>query len=106
MFPQPVVPRLDIAENFASGIVLADKGAVRVDQLAFERGEEAFRYSIIPAISLPTHTACHPGLLQCILEKIACILDATIGVVNKAGQGLSRPYGHAEGVQQQTRLHV
>src|ERR1700722_3966105 len=106
MFPHPVVPCFDIAENFTPGLFLACKYTMRIDQLPFERRKKALCHRVIPAISFTTHTTPHPGFLQRLLEKIAGILDSPIGVMNKAGFWFSSLYSHTESFQYQMGLHI
>src|ERR1700723_873002 len=54
--PLPVVEQLDVFEERAAGL-LARAPLSLVDQLDFERGKEAFRHRIVPAVSTAAHAA-------------------------------------------------
>ena len=65
----------DVFSSIFSGFIVGKK-----DSPGFQASEKAFRYRIVPAIPLATHTAYHSVRLQHTLKVRTAILAATIGM--------------------------
>jgi hypothetical protein len=68
-----------------------------MDELGFQRVEEALHRSIIIAVSLAAHRAPEAGGLHKLAVIRRGILNAAIGVVDEASTRLVRRNGHPQG---------
>lgn len=75
MPPATVIEPLDVIKDRAARFG-ARVSASLIDQFDFERGEEALRHRIVPAVSTPAHAAQDAVLRQHLLILPATVLAA------------------------------
>ena len=93
MKPFTVIKHFDIFKyilfSLGSGLV-----ALMMNQLCFQRMEEAFRNGIIPAVTFTAHALDDAMLQQECAMTVLGVLTASIGMPNQALAGLTFPNGH------------
>ena len=97
-----IIPGLNIFKYVQTHFLLySELGPI--DQLRFERFEEAFRYGIIPTIAFPAHALLHFKVIQHVSCLFAGILHTSIRVKDHPfGKG-SVTVGHPDGWQNGVR---
>ena len=97
MSPSTIIPAFDPLKYRKLSLLLIYKG-MAVDPLHFDGLEEALSDCIIPAISFPAHTLDHQTIcLQDLGERIAGVLDASIGVEDQLLGNRPVPDSHPPG---------
>ena len=81
-----IIENLNVVEHIGSGF-RPSLIMPTMNPLSFEKGKETFHHRVIIAIPCPAHAACDPVVPQKILELVAGILTAAIGVMNEAWSG-------------------
>ncbi len=99
-----IVPRLDEVENGGFGFALR-RESVPNEQLAFERGVEAFIHRIVVAVTTRTHRWLNACRLATLREGDRRVLRALIGVVNDS-ERLASKDGHLERVDHELFAHM
>src|SRR6185295_17071666 len=61
---------------------------------------------VVPAVGGPAHAGHDLSVSQGALVFVACVLDATVGVVHQAGCWFSRQDGHRQRCEDQATVHV
>jgi hypothetical protein len=95
-----VVEGADVVVDRRPGLVLGWPRAA-VDQLGLQRREEAFRDRVVPAVTDAAHAADDTARRELRPVEFACVLAATVGVVDQAFLRLTNPERHAEGLEGQ-----
>src|SRR5580692_319261 len=81
MTPMWVVPTFDPLKNSHLRFGLAFESTA-VQDLALERSEKALRHRVIVGIPDRSHRRHHAGLPASLAESVACVLTATIRVMD------------------------
>ena len=68
----------------------------QVDTLAFETTEEVFCNSVVVGVTLTGHTLAEMKADQTLTVSVGGVLDAAVGVEDKAGVRLTAPDSHIE----------
>ena len=98
MQPLIVVEHLDIGEELCASVIQVDQIDV-IQPFCFQRPEERFGYSIVPAIGLPTHALDKLIGVDRLSEPLAAILDASIRVDHQTRIGSSLPHSARQGLE-------
>ena len=77
-----------------------------IDRLSFQRTKETFCRSIVIAIALAAHAGCDVIVRQKFLEIIACVLAATVAVMNQRASRLTLIQRHLQSIDDQLFLHA
>lgn len=100
-----IVEHLDIFEHvglcFVSGAVMHP-----VDSLPLHHAKKALDHCVVIAASRSAHAGRHAVLLQLGKEVIACILGATVRMMDQAVRWLAATYGHPQGIHYQVAAHA
>ncbi len=95
--PLPIIEHFDELEHLCAGLLPRVVVIPVMDQLVFERAEEALDDRVVVAVALAAH-ADHETLLgQQLLIGAAGVERALIAVMDEAGGGLSLGQRHLEG---------
>ena len=99
-----VVPALDEFEDGHLRLGLGLK-ATAVQQLAFQRGEEAFAHGVIETVADRTHGGSYASLLAARSESNGCVLRALVGMMDHV---LRPPLvdRHVERIEDELRAQV
>ena len=81
-----VVPALDEVEDRDAGLGLRAE-AVAIEQLAFERGEEALAHRVVVSVADRAHRRPDAGLAAALAEGDRRVLAALVGVMDDARAG-------------------
>jgi hypothetical protein len=68
----------------------------QVDTLAFEITEEVFCNGVVVGVALTGHTLAEMKADQTLTVSVGGVLDAAVGVEDKAGVRLTAPDSHIE----------
>src|SRR5204863_2070863 len=93
-----VVEAFDIAKDIALGFCSCGVLPV-MDELGFERVEEAFHRRIVVAVGLSAHGRLEASALKGATIVARGILDASIGVMHETSRWPPCLYGHPQGCQ-------
>ena len=100
-----IVPALNIVEDI--GVCLLPRSVFSVVySLAFQRREERFRYSIIPAVSPSAHAAIKAVILENLLVVVTGILAAAIAVNKQPGLRIPPSDGHRQSIDYKRPFHA
>ena len=69
---------------------------VQMDKLAFETTEEVFCNGVVVGVALAGHTLAEMKADQTLTVSVGGVLDAAVGVEDKAGVRLTAPDSHIE----------
>jgi len=104
MLPLPVVEHLDVRET--GGLHVGMGGVLdAMHPLVLEAVEPAFRRCVVPAVDLPAHRAGHAVFLELVLEGVARILAAAVGMMQPRCRSLPEP-GHGQRIRGDVRRHA
>src|SRR5438094_6373288 len=95
MQPLPIIEHLDELEHLRASVV-AGVIVPLMDQLIFERTEEALDHGVVVTIPLATHAGHKASLLDQPLIRDTGVQRPLIGVMNQARRGLPPLDGHPE----------
>lgn len=104
MLAFPVVEDLDVLE--AGGLHVGMGIAHPMHPLVFEAVEPTLRRRVIPAVSLSTHRAGHAVFLELVLECMAGVLAAPVGVVQQSRCRFLAEPGHGQRIRHNVRRHA
>ena len=90
----------DVRHSFLTGPINS-----MINQLSLERTEETLHWRIVVAIASATHAGRDVVVGQQLLEGIACVLAATVAVMNQWFHRLSLTQGHLQRVTDQMLRH-
>ena len=80
--------------------------ALPVDPLILEAVEPALGRRVIPAVPLAAHRADHAVFLQLVLEGVAGVLAAPVGVMHQPRGRLPAEPGHGQRIGHDVRRHA
>src|SRR6266700_6752720 len=100
MATDTIIEALDISKDVTFGFLSCCIVTV-MDELGFERMEEALHRGIVVAVALPAHRGSEAGGLDRLSVICRGILNAAIGMVDQAGTSSLRRDRHPQGCQRQ-----
>lgn len=95
-----IVPGLDVPEDGAARVIPGVPVSLD-DQFQFQRGKEAFRDRVVPAVALVAHAGDDPVLGEQRAIVIAGVLDAAIRVMQQTRARTPSAQCHAERAQRE-----
>ena len=105
MLPFPVVKHLNVFKAHVSGLVSCLEPFTK-DALVFETVEPAFRWCIVPAVTLSTHRTSHAIFRQQRLKGMARVLTSPIRVMDQARSWPAPKPGHGQCVGHNISSHA
>jgi hypothetical protein len=100
-----VVETFNIFEHIRSGF-LSSSVAYSVNTFTFEYTKEALNNRVVIAVASTTHAALDSLFIKLFTEVIACVLTASIGMMDECALWLSGTGRHRECVNHQVSVYT